>query len=88
MPISLNSQLKLRKKNILSYNINPIIDEIFIETNEKLKNIETIDSTFSGSTCASLIYTPEKIITANVGDSRAVIGRNFNGSKILSYINI
>jgi serine/threonine protein phosphatase PrpC len=34
---------------------------------------------FSGSTCVSLIYTPEKVICANVGDSRAVLGKYVNG---------
>ena len=33
----------------------------------------------SGSTCVSLIYTPSKIITANVGDSRAFMGKLTNG---------
>ena len=33
----------------------------------------------SGSTCVTCIYTPEKIVCANVGDSRAVLGRCVNG---------
>ena len=38
-----------------------------------------INSHLSGSTCVSLIYTPYKIITANVGDSRAIMGKQING---------
>lgn len=38
-----------------------------------------VDTNFSGSTCVSLIYTPTKLTTINVGDSRAVIGRQVNG---------
>lgn len=35
---------------------------------------------FSGSTCVSIIYNTDKLICANVGDSRAVIGRYTNES--------
>lgn len=79
LPYSLNSQFKIRGKNILTYNVHNIIEDVFLETNARLISGEIVDTTFSGSTCVSLIYTPEKIITANVGDSRAVIGRNQNG---------
>jgi serine/threonine protein phosphatase PrpC len=79
LPISLNNQLKAKNKNINIHNYNSIIIDTFVETNNKLLSGEIVDTTFSGSTCVSLIYTPEKIISANVGDSRAVIGRNVNG---------
>lgn len=61
------------------HKINSIVEDVFLETNYKLQTSDTIDTTFSGSTCVSLIYTPEKIISANVGDSRAVLGRCVNG---------
>lgn len=38
-----------------------------------------VDTNFSGSTCVSLIHTPNKIVTINVGDSRAVLGRCVDG---------
>ena len=34
-----------------------------------------IDSDLSGSTCVSVIYTPIKLIIANIGDSRCVLGK-------------
>ena len=55
--------------------IHEIIKKTFLKVNEKLIETEEINSTFSGSTCVSLIYTPSKIITANIGDSRAVMGK-------------
>ena len=58
--------------------IYQIIKETFIMTNEKLVDNEEINSLFSGSTCVSLIYTPEKMIVPNIGDSRAVMGRLIN----------
>lgn len=64
------------------HNINSIISDVFLEQNYKLHTNEIMDTTFSGSTCVSLIYTPEKVITANVGDSRAVLGRCVNGEWI------
>ena len=61
---------KNAKKKI--YNI---IGETFIRVNEKLISNESINSIFSGTTCVSVIYTPIKLICANIGDSRAVIGK-------------
>ena len=61
--------------NNIKLEINEIIKKTFIKVNEKLIENEKINSTFSGSTCVSLIYTPSKIISANIGDSRAVMGK-------------
>lgn len=68
-------------KDILTNNINlkkkiyNIIGETFIKVNEKLISNESINSIFSGTTCVSVIYTPIRLICANIGDSRAVLGR-------------
>ena len=69
--------MNLQDKNILTDSevVNEIIRETFILSNEKLVDNENINSTFSGSTCVSVIYTPEKLICPNIGDSRAVLGR-------------
>ena len=69
--------MNLKDKNILTDSeiVNEIIKETFILSNEKLVDNENINSTFSGSTCVSVIYTPEKLICPNIGDSRAVLGR-------------
>ena len=52
-----------------------LIKDVFIESNRLLCENEEINSAFSGSTCVSVIYTPTKLICANIGDSRAVISR-------------
>ena len=63
-------------------NISPLNQlETFIIANEKLVDNEDINSLFSGSTCVSVIYTPEKLIVPNIGDSRAVLGRLINKEK-------
>lgn len=36
---------------------------------------EPFDTDYSGTTCVSVYVTPEALITANVGDSRAILGR-------------
>ncbi len=82
LPTNLNNYLKSKNKNILSQNVHSIIEDVFLDINYKFHTDEIVDTTFSGSTCVSCIYTPEKIITANVGDSRAVIGRCVNGGII------
>lgn len=48
--------------------------EGFSKTNENLNN-SNIDTGFSGSTCVSIILFKNKVISANVGDSRAIMCR-------------
>ena len=74
---------KNNKKKI--YNI---IGSTFIKVNEKLISNEAINSIFSGTTCVSLIYTPIKLICANIGDSRAVVGRYDKNNKKWMSINL
>ena len=58
--------------------IKNIISLTFVQTNINLVNDDKIDSTFSGTTCSSLLFCPEKLITVNVGDSRCALGK-FDG---------
>ena len=82
LPYDMSENLKFF--NILTDNekekekIFDVIKETFINANEKLVSNEEINSLFSGSTCVSVIYTPEKLIVSNIGDSRAVLGRLIN----------
>ena len=83
LPQNLNTSfLKENIKSISSEKdyekIKNIISLTFVQTNINLVNDDKIDSTFSGTTCSSLLFCPEKIITANVGDSRCVLGK-FDG---------
>lgn len=87
LPLTLHNQLRSKNKNVLTHNVNSIIEEVFLDSNMKLATGEIVDTTFSGSTCVTVIYTPEKLICANVGDSRAVLGRQVNGG-ILIKLNI
>lgn len=81
LPYTLNNEIRNKKKLSIDGNIslNKIIEDVFLYTNSKIFNESSFDTKFSGSTCVSVIYTPEKVICANVGDSRAVIGRCING---------
>ena len=67
--------------------LSNLFQETFVQTNMKLNEDERIDSSFSGSTCVSLLFTPTRICCINVGDSRCIIGK-FDGydwkSKVLS----
>jgi len=69
----------LIKRDILSETdkelIHQIITETFLLVNNMLISKENINSLFSGSTCVSVIYTPQRLIVPNIGDSRAVLGR-------------
>ena len=63
--------------------LQDISDESIISsfnlTNKSLIHNTKIDCSLSGSTCTSLIINLEKIICANLGDSRAVLARYENG---------
>jgi len=78
LPIDLNHALKNKNKDILTDDISDIITDIFIQENNKLISNEMINSMLSGSTCVSTIYTPIKLITANVGDSRIILGKFYS----------
>lgn len=88
LPIVLNKDLIKRRKlsRISGQEYNRIIEEAFLLVNDKILYDFDVDVNLSGSTCSSLIYTPDKVISANVGDSRCVIGKYFNGCK--NHINI
>ena len=77
LPIDLNHALRDAKVDILKDDISSIITDVFIKENSKLISNEMINSMLSGSTCVSTIYTPNKLITANVGDSRIILGKFF-----------
>ncbi len=67
----------LKDRNILTEKeiTHQIITETFIIVNNMLVSNESINSLFSGSTCVSVIFTPERLIVPNIGDSRAVLAR-------------
>ena len=79
IPLTINDLLiKSNFNNISDNNISQLISllkDSFIEIDNNIPRETNIDTTFSGSTCVSLIFTPSKLICANVGDSRCIIGK-------------
>ena len=67
----------LKDKDILNQKeiTHQIITETFLIVNNMLVANENINSLFSGTTCVSVIFTPERLIVPNIGDSRAVLAR-------------
>ena len=65
-----NKLMDIKKENII---------KSFLSINKSLNEESKIDCSLSGSTCCSLIITPNKIISINLGDSRAVLARFKNG---------
>ena len=71
---------KFIPKNLISINNDELIKSAFISTqNSLLKENTKIDSSLSGSTCCSVIISPNKIICVNLGNSRAILSRHENG---------
>ena len=60
--------------------LSQTINNIYQKTNKEMNEDERIDSTYSGSTCVSIIFSPERLFCINVGDSRCVLGK-FNSNK-------
>ena len=55
--------------------LSSIFQETFADTNMSLNSDERIDSSYSGSTCVSVLFTPNRICCINVGDSRCILGK-------------
>ena len=55
--------------------LSSVFQETFVETNISLNSDERIDSSYSGSTCVSVLFTPNRICCINVGDSRCILGK-------------
>ena len=85
LPIKLQSSFT--QKNILEISstplstLSPIIIKTFEDLDKELVADESVDSSFSGSTCVTLLYTPTRLICNNVGDSRCVIGKCIDNEK-------
>ena len=77
LPMDLNRIIKTRKLDINKDDLSEVIINTFLMENNALLRNKQIDSDLSGSTCISVIYTPKKLIIANVGDSRCVLGSRF-----------
>ena len=80
LPMDLNRIIKTRKLDLNKDDLSEVIINTFIMENNSLLRNKQIDSDLSGSTCVSVIYTPQKLIIANLGDSRCVLGKNKNGN--------
>ena len=56
------------------------IKKAYLSIHNSLQNENKIDSSLSGTTCTSILVSLNKVICANVGDSRAVLARYENGT--------
>ena len=79
LPMDLNRIIKTKKLDLNKDDLSEVIISTFIMENNSLLRNKQIDSDLSGSTCVSVIYTPQKLIISNLGDSRCVLGKCKNG---------
>lgn len=88
LPINLENNFFEGQVDVFDSNkekVYKLIEDAFIYSNNTLNSCG-IDTKFSGSTCVSMFMNKNRIITANIGDSRIVLGKCKNGSK--SYLII
>ena len=81
LPMDLNRIIKTRKLDLNKDDLSKVLIDTFDMENNSLLRNKQIDSDLSGSTCVSVIYTPQKLIIANLGDSRCVLGKKINNSE-------
>ena len=91
LPGNLEKEFKLKNLNVFNSeqktSVYKSIEDMFNFTNYSLNN-SNVDTEFSGSTCVSMFYSPSKVVTANIGDSRVVLGKLIDGGKSLIYISL
>ena len=75
LPMDLNRIIKSKKLDLNKDDLSKVLIDNFDMENKSLLRNKQIDSDLSGSTCVSVIYTPQKLIIANLGDSRCVLGK-------------
>jgi len=73
-------QTRLENHEDFHANINNAFRDVFLSVDEALKSVQEIEPIFSGTTACVVLMRDKKLFIANVGDSRAVLGRNVNGS--------
>ena len=88
--------LLIQNQNISNTNLNETDDsnidfsklfkECFLLMDSKLSDNKSIDTELSGTTCVSLLFCDNRIISANVGDSRAIKGQYDSNKNKWSYI--
>ena len=89
-----NMNKKIISKNLKNLSntdislLSTLFRETFVETNISLNSDERIDSSYSGSTCASILFTPNKLCCINVGDSRCILGKFVEKNKSWIPINL
>ena len=82
LPTTVNSlwldKIKNKKRELNKEEYMRLLELSFAKINNCIVNELSSDTTFSGSTCVSLIYNIDSLICANAGDSRCTIGRLIN----------
>ena len=73
-----NQEIKKCSREIEVFNLflhanYKVLHHAILLSEEKLKEQKNINSEYSGSTCCMLIQVSQKLICANVGDSRAIL---------------
>ena len=84
----LNSNFLEKKINLNQssfFSISKIITDTFIQMNLSLNTNPNIETSYSGSTCSSIIFTANRIISINLGDSRCILGKYNIKYNIWSY---
>ena len=70
-----NININLSETDDTNIDFSKLFKDCFLLMDSRLKDNKSIDIELSGTTCVSLLFCNNKIISANVGDSRAIKGQ-------------
>ena len=70
-----NTDKNLNEVDDSNIDFSKLFKDCFLLMDTKLNENKTIDIELSGTTCISLLFCENRIISANVGDSRAIKGK-------------
>ena len=91
LPKEIDHKISSTKINISNFpfqNFSKLINDSFFQINSSLIKNKNIDTSSSGSTCSSIIFSKTRLLSINLGDSRCILGKYFEEKNKWSCINL
>ncbi|GAX75600.1 hypothetical protein CEUSTIGMA_g3044.t1 [Chlamydomonas eustigma] len=84
LPKLLKKKLKHWDDNSSIHDIDSLVSKCFDECHTELHQRPGLNCSFSGSTCVTALISAHRLIVANVGDSRCILGRVSSDQEVMA----